>query len=59
MLLCTGSAVELDCQVGQYCPEGVGGVDCPVLHYRDIVRGENEDDCFGCVAGYWCNTTGK
>ena len=23
VLLCTGSVVELDCLVGQYCPEGV------------------------------------
>ncbi len=46
------------CPVGHYCEEGTGPLDCPRLHYRDVVLGADITDCFPCLAGYWCNVTG-
>ena len=53
-----GDPVPELCPAGAYCEEGTGPTDCPVLHYRDLLGGENVTDCFPCVAGYWCNETG-
>ena len=54
----SGDPVPEPCPAGQYCEEGVGPIDCPVLTYRDVMGGANLTDCFPCVAGFYCNITG-
>lgn len=53
-----GDANPTPCPRGNYCPEGLGPIKCPRLHYRDVELGSNLTDCFPCPGGYWCNTTG-
>ena len=54
----SGNPEPEPCPAGSYCEEGTGPIDCPRLHYRDIVGGANLSDCFPCEPGFWCNVTG-
>ncbi|XP_033646870.1 uncharacterized protein LOC117306372 isoform X1 [Asterias rubens] len=53
-----GDPILYPCPLGHYCEEGIGPVECPIYHYRDVVGAASEGDCYNCKAGFYCQETG-
>ncbi len=54
----TDGIVGAICSSGNYCPDGLTMVQCPIGTYNEKTGAESADDCLQCVAGKLCLTAG-